>query len=175
METVEILTGSGERTGSIVSRNEVHGKGLWHGTVHIWIRDINGDLLFQKRALSKKSHPGLWDISCAGHISAGDTSCGAAVREMMEELGIKADTQYLRPLFTVKQQYINSDNTLIDNEITDVYLYGVPIRLQEILVDAGEVAGICFFPSNILKSSKLKDRKTFVQHDEEYVQLSDIL
>jgi isopentenyldiphosphate isomerase len=56
-------------------RHLVHADGDYHGAVHVWIYvESTGELLLQKRADRKDSWPGLWDISSAGHISAGDTS-----------------------------------------------------------------------------------------------------
>ncbi len=53
----------------------MHADGDYHGAVHVWIYvESTGELLLQKRADRKDSWPGLWDISSAGHISAGDTS-----------------------------------------------------------------------------------------------------
>lgn len=43
--------------------------------VHVWLFvESTQELLVQKRADRKDSWPGLWDISSAGHITAGDTS-----------------------------------------------------------------------------------------------------
>jgi hypothetical protein len=56
-------------------RHLVHADGDYHRAVHVWIYvESTGELLLQKRADRKDSWPGLWDISSAGHISAGDTS-----------------------------------------------------------------------------------------------------
>jgi hypothetical protein len=56
-------------------RHLVHADGDYHAAVHVWIYvESTGELLLQKRADRKDSWPGLWDISSAGHISAGDTS-----------------------------------------------------------------------------------------------------
>lgn len=58
-----------------VFRGDVHRDGDYHRAVHIWIFAENTQqLLLQRRADCKDSWPGLWDISSAGHISAGDSS-----------------------------------------------------------------------------------------------------
>lgn len=46
-------------------------------------------ILLQKRAACKDSFPSCWDVSCAGHLSAGETGPAAAEAELMEELSIK--------------------------------------------------------------------------------------
>ena len=54
------------------------------------------DLLLQKRSKEKDSFPGCYDISSAGHISAGDEPLETALRELEEELGIKAEPEQLK-------------------------------------------------------------------------------
>lgn len=56
-------------------RSHVHRDGDYHRAVHVWIfAESTQELLVQRRADNKDSWPGLWDISSAGHISAGDSS-----------------------------------------------------------------------------------------------------
>jgi isopentenyldiphosphate isomerase len=56
-------------------RGEVHRDGDYHRAVHVWIFvETTQQLLLQLRSDDKDSWPGQWDISSAGHISAGDTS-----------------------------------------------------------------------------------------------------
>lgn len=57
----------------------MHRDGDYHRAVHTWIyAESTGQLLLQLRSDCKESWPGLWDISSAGHISAGDTSLVSA-------------------------------------------------------------------------------------------------
>ena len=59
----------------ILYRSAVHRDGDYHRAVHGWIfAESTQQLLLQKRADCKDSWPGLWDISSACHVSAGDTS-----------------------------------------------------------------------------------------------------
>ena len=61
-------------------RGDVHRDGDYHGAVHVWIySESTHELLLQQRADCKDSWPGLWDISSAGHISAGDSSLFSAM------------------------------------------------------------------------------------------------
>lgn len=67
-------------------RNLVHQDGDYHRAVHVWIyAESTGELLLQKRSDNKDSWPGQWDISSAGHISAGDTSLDTAQYASPEE------------------------------------------------------------------------------------------
>lgn len=61
-------------------RTDVHRDGYYHRAVHVWIyAESTQELLIQQRASCKDSWPGLWDISSAGHISAGDSSMISAM------------------------------------------------------------------------------------------------
>ena len=60
-------------------RGDVHRDGDYHRAVHVWIfAESTRELLLQRRASCKDSWPDLWDISSAGHISAGDSSLTSA-------------------------------------------------------------------------------------------------
>ena len=68
------------------------------GNSHVWMwhRTSNGaKILLQKRALTKKTSPGFYHISAAGHINVGETSIEAALRETKEELGLAIDPERL--------------------------------------------------------------------------------
>lgn len=47
------------------------------------------EILFSKRVLTKKVHPGKWDIACAGTVEEGETYMTNIIKEAEEELGLK--------------------------------------------------------------------------------------
>ena len=81
-------------------REEIHRKGLQHRSSHIFIFNSEGRLYLQKRAYSKKEHPGYYDSSAAGHVEEGESYFVCAIRELEEELGI--DETALTPVETQK-------------------------------------------------------------------------
>jgi len=171
MEQIDIITPNGEFTGTCADRSIIHAQGLWHRTVHVWMRNALGELLLQKRASTKDTHPNLWDISSAGHLSAGDSSIQGAVREAMEELGLSIDPSKLHLLFTLKQHWESPGKTIIENEIKDVYLYELPIDMNTITVDPAEVSDVRFLPIEELKRDLVKNSQLYVPHEEEYARL----
>jgi isopentenyldiphosphate isomerase len=80
-------------TGEVKERNRVHKDGDWHRSTHAWVvqRDAQGDnsvsVLLQRRSPYKDTHPSLLDVSCAGHVNAGDDVFDTTMRELKEELG----------------------------------------------------------------------------------------
>ncbi|KAL3680481.1 hypothetical protein R1sor_023437 [Riccia sorocarpa] len=142
VEFLDVLTSDGLHTGKAKDRNLVHQDGDYHRAVHVWIyAESTAELLLQRRAYTKDSWPGLWDISSAGHISAGDTSLETARRELQEELGIDLPEEAFELLFVYKQNDVLNNGTYINNEYNDVYLITTlePIPLDAFTLQKSEV------------------------------------
>ena len=77
-----------------MERKHVHRTGMWHRTFQCWIVAERPDghryLLFHERSTAKKNHPLRYDATAAGHLNTGEKP-EDGVRELEEELGIKAD------------------------------------------------------------------------------------
>jgi len=69
------------------TRREVHACGWCHRAVHVFLVNRAGRIFLHQRSLTKDSHPGLWNSSCAGHVIAGDDYDVTVSRELEEELG----------------------------------------------------------------------------------------
>ncbi|NLD99505.1 MAG: NUDIX domain-containing protein [Fibrobacter sp.] len=171
MEYFDVIESDGNFAGYSLSRDVVHSRGLWHRTVHVWVFNSHNELLIQKRSLTKEVYPGLWDISCAGHVSAGESNLTAAVRELHEELGLTVVKDDLSFLFTVTQKFVNSDKTFIDNELTDVFLLRKDLVIDQIQFDENEVIGLKFVPIQMLKDDLTLKSFLFAPHNEEYYKL----
>jgi isopentenyl-diphosphate delta-isomerase len=105
-ELIDVLDEFGEKTGQVLSKDEVHQKGLWHAGSHLWIYNGKGELLLQLRASTKEIYPDTWDISVAGHLSAGESHVDAGLREAAEELGLelhKADLEFVGLTRTIQE------------------------------------------------------------------------
>ncbi len=70
-------------------RAVVHARGLWHRAVHVFVFNARGELFMQKRSMNKDESPGLWTLSCSGHVDTGEDYDAAARRELVEELGLQ--------------------------------------------------------------------------------------
>ncbi len=80
------------------NRKVVHAENLIHRAVHVLVFNKRKEVLLQKRSMLKDNFPGLWDSSAAGHLNAGEDYDTCAVRELEEELGIKAEVQKISTL-----------------------------------------------------------------------------
>lgn len=65
--------------------------GLLHAAVHVLVFDHTDRLFLQKRSSRKDLLPNCWDTSVGGHLRPGENPRDGALRELHEELGVKAD------------------------------------------------------------------------------------
>ncbi|XP_015689589.1 nudix hydrolase 3 isoform X1 [Oryza brachyantha] len=179
-ERLDVLTAGGEKTGTSKPRSEVHRDGDYHRAVHVWIySESTGELLLQRRADCKDSWPGQWDISSAGHISAGDSSLSSAQRELDEELGIKLPSDAFELLFVFLQECVINNGTYTNNEYNDVYLVTTlaPIPLEAITLQESEVSAVRYMRLDEYKGCLAKESREYVPYDVDgaYGQLFSII
>lgn len=146
-ELFDILDENGNVTGKTAPRSYVHSHGLFHRTVHIWIIR-EGKLLLQRRSHNKDSFPDRLDISSAGHIDAGEEPLTGAVRELYEELGIKAQPSELTLAGKLQRHYVRSFRGKIfdDNELAYVYVYTGNADISQIKVQQSEISEVGLYP-----------------------------
>uniref|UniRef100_A0A7S0IRD5 Nudix hydrolase domain-containing protein n=1 Tax=Calcidiscus leptoporus TaxID=127549 RepID=A0A7S0IRD5_9EUKA len=158
-------------------RGEVHADGDWHRSVHVWLRTLDGRLLLQRRSQYKDTHPGMWDVSCAGHISAGDDSLGTARKELEEELGVSVDVSVLRgallcTLPSCARGATTRHGPFVCNEIQDIYLVQYPAEQLEagaLSLESGEVEAIELLDARKVLQAWERAELSFVPRPPHYV------
>lgn len=145
-EYIDILDENGNVTGKSKERNAVHRDGDWHKVIQIFIIN-DGKILLQQRALTKKSDPGKWCASASGHISAGETSLEAALKEFSEELGliVEKDKMILVDTFKSPSITFNKDIKIYNNHFVDLYISIQKIDLENIKLQKEEVEQVKFY------------------------------
>lgn len=171
-ELIDILTSEGKQTGKIALKSEAHKNGWFHATVHIWLFTADEKILLQKRALTKKVFPGLWDISVAGHVSAGESILSSAKREVFEEIGLKLSENDLTKIGTRKHQ-ISHKNGIIDNEFHHVFIAELKVPVNTLTIQKEEVDAIKLFNLSILKETKNLENVLLPRFHEYYVSVYD--
>lgn len=151
MEYYDILDEEGRPTGRTAARREVHARGLLHGAAHLWIFNSRGEILLQKRAPGKDSHPGLWDVSVAGHIDAGEEPETAAVREALEEIGLIIEKWDLELHRKRTSLLVSGEGSFVDREIVWVYLLRREEPAERFHPRPGEVSSIRWFDQGELR------------------------
>jgi isopentenyl-diphosphate delta-isomerase type 1 len=174
-EPLDIIDKSGKFLGMRKPRSLVHRDGDWHRTVHVWVINHKQEVLFQKRSLQKESFPGVWDVSAAGHISAGETSLQAAIKELAEEIGVYATEQDLTFLNTLVNQSVQHDGAFVDNEFSDVYVLKKEIEVDTLVLQSSEVSEARYFPQDNLRRIAETRDTAFAPHWREYSDLHEYL
>ncbi|NLD99227.1 MAG: NUDIX domain-containing protein [Fibrobacter sp.] len=111
MEIWDVLDIDGNRTGKTVQRGTKLDSNEFHLVVHVWISDLNGNFLIQKRAKHLEWMPGIW-AATGGAVIHNESSLDAAVRETREELGLDISPDRFIKLKRIKET----------GKIADIYL-----------------------------------------------------
>ncbi|MBM7568964.1 NUDIX hydrolase [Paenibacillus sacheonensis] len=127
-------------------RSEVHARGLWHRSIHCWLarrEDGRKLVLFQQRSPDKDTFPGHFDITAAGHLTAGESMRDAA-REIEEELGAAIPFESLLYLGEASKEIagIAQGTAFLDREISDIYGFVYPGPLTSLTLQREEVSGV---------------------------------
>jgi isopentenyldiphosphate isomerase len=152
-EFIDILTAEGKPTGKIALKSEAHKNGWFHATAHIWFFTSDNQILLQKRALTKKVFPGIWDISVAGHIAAGEEILQGAKREILEEIGLELQEKDLIKIGTRIHQ-VSHENGIQDNEHHHIFIAELKTSVEKLTPQEEEVTGLKLWNLKILKDTK---------------------
>jgi isopentenyldiphosphate isomerase len=167
-ELIEVCDSAGRLTGLVKPKPAIHRDGDWHLAVHVWIVTADGRLLLQRRAAAKENHPDHWDVSFAGHVSAGESVLEAAVREGFEELGVALAPEELEFLATLPQQQVLHGGTYIDNERAAIFLLRRDVELAALRFQAEEVSDARLVSPDELQRMVREDDPELVPHAQEY-------
>ncbi len=171
-ELIDILDKNGKPTGEIKHKSEAHKLGLYHSSVHIWFYTCDRKVLFQKRAANKDTFPGLWDVSVAGHIGAGEPALNSAIREIEEEIGIKVSADDLKFIGVYLAEKKPTPD-IFDNEFHHIYLSQLNTPIESLILQKEEVADVSLFNIDIVKDiiEHPGQSKNYVPHDNNYYTL----
>ena len=166
MEYFDICDERGVPTGETVERSVAHRDGILHRTAHVWIvrmHDGRSQVLLQKRSAEKDSYPGMYDTSSAGHIPAGCEPRESALRELEEELGIRAGADELKFIGYFRTQYEEEfhGEPFRDNEMINVFIYLEPVDIRELKLQESEVEEVRYFDIDEVYEEALRGSDRF--------------
>jgi len=159
-EYIDILNSEGQPTGKSCLKDEAHQQGWFHPTVHVWFYTASPALLLQKRSLSKQTFPGFWDVSVAGHVSAGESILEGALREVKEEIGLDIQEIDLLPI-DIRKNINRFENGVIDCEFQHVFLVNLTSDISQLRVQEDEVDAVRLFTFEELNTCMLQNHPNF--------------
>ena len=118
-ESVVLMSDAGEPIG-VTPKSEVHTPTTaLHLAFSLYLFDDEDRLLLTRRALGKRTWPGVWTNTCCGHPAPGEPMEQAVRRRVGQELGLElADLTCVLPDFA----YTAVDASgIMENEICPVY------------------------------------------------------
>lgn len=173
-EYFDILDEQGNKTGQTKLRSAVHRDGDWHQAVNIWIVSPSQEILLQRRSATKDSWPGRLDVSCGGHVVAGETPLEAAFSELREELGLEVNPQELKFL-GIQRSSTRPALDFINNSFNHVYILRRNFKLSDFILQDSEVSEVISLPLQELKQMVAAQNPDLVPHSYLYQLLFDTL
>lgn len=176
-ELIDVLDENGIKTGEVLTRNEIHKRGLWHRAIVVAIVNEKNQILMQQRSYKKDKNAGMWDISVAGHISTGQDALAAASREINEEvsvnLGFNVDIKDFRYMFSYrKEQVIKED--YIERQFYDFFvLRKNTLKVENIRIQESEVGQVKFV--DISELNQMIENNELVERNAVYKELMNYL
>lgn len=139
-ELVVLLAEDGTPVGT-ADKATVHGPDTpYHLAFSCYAFDAEGRLLVTRRALTKRTWPGVWTNSCCGHPGPGEMPGEAVRRRLEQELGMAPE--HLR-LALPRFSYRAFDGRVWENELCPVFLCRVS---GEPILDPTEVEDVVAVP-----------------------------
>lgn len=137
-ELVDVLDESGNKTGQVVARNVAWEQSLPHRSVSVWILNLAGEILVQRRSAAKKLFPNVWDKSAGGGVDAGETAIDAIAREIREEIGLNIAYSDFVSIGSFKDFFKTGVYDI--KLIHDVFLVCGDYKISDMIPDTSEVA-----------------------------------
>ena len=159
-EYLDIWDENGQPTGQIFEKDFAHQNGLFHPTLHIWFYTPSPSILLQKRGSNKQTFPNLWDVSVAGHVSAGETVLDAAIREVKEEIGLVLNPSDLKHI-SVRKNINSFPNGIKDCEFQHVFLTLLKFPAASLILQDEEVEAVRLFSFDEIKQCMSKTHPEF--------------
>lgn len=125
VEEIVLLNADDEAVGTAPKAASHHRDTPYHLAFSCYVVDTEGRVLITRRALSKRTFPGVWTGSCCGHPGPGEGLRDAVVRRLQDELGISGvSLTSVLPAFQYRA--VAEDGTL-ENERCPVVRADVPV------------------------------------------------
>jgi len=141
-----ILVDANDNETGYLSKADCHdGSGVLHRAFSIFLFNENGELLLQKRDISKRLWPGFWSNSICSHPRRGESMGVATRRRLQDELNVEAELEFVYK-FDYQAEFGDSGS---ENELCHVFLGRVEGSIEP---NENEIAAVRFIsPHDLTK------------------------
>jgi len=141
VEVVVLLDEQGRATGTMPKAQAHHAGTPLHLAFSTYVLDDDDRLLLTRRALTKRTFPGVWTNTVCGHPGPGEDLAHAAVRRAGQELGLRLeDVRLVLPRFRYRAEM----HGVVENEICPVLV--ARAGGDRLVVDPDEVDDVRWEP-----------------------------
>jgi len=144
------------------TRENIHKKGLLHREIHIWFITPKHEIIFQHRTKDKDTYPDLLDATVGGHVDLGLTYDEAALKEMEEETGIKADISDLHLIKKLRRRSEDPVTGKINNTFRPQYAYLFKGKISDLKIEKGKAVGFEAWEIDKLMNLSEAEKKRFI-------------
>lgn len=159
MEWIDLYDEHRTPLGRQINRSAATPPGTYRLVVHVALFNSAGELLIQRRSPEKQLCPGLWDLTAAGGVMAGESSRQAAERETAEELGYALDLGGQRAALTVN----------FDEGFDDFFVAIHEVELSAMRLQTEEVAEVRWV--SLDQAETLRERGEFIAYPPGFLSL----
>ena len=142
-EILDIVNEQDEVVGQ-AERDVVHRAGLLCRLIYVCFYTPNGEIILQRRSLTKKNDPGKLTTAVSGHVAAGQSYLEAAVRETFEETGVKVEASDLIDLGIIRADF--AQGSYLSNAMRGLFAYKFSGGIGDLTVEEGDGAGFVSVP-----------------------------
>lgn len=144
------------------SRENIHKNGLLHREINVWIYNNQGEILFQRRAKTKDTFPGLLDASAGGHVEIGDDYFSSAIKEIREETGLEVEEEKLIYLTKMRHKSVDLVTGNINNAVKKIYAYRFDGDAGDLKIEDGKATSLEFWKIDKILNLNKKELKEFI-------------
>jgi len=153
-EVVVLLDEDGRALGTTEKAGVHHADTPLHLAFSCYLTDGEGNVLVTRRALDKRTFPGVWTNSCCGHPGPDEPLDDAVRRRVEQELGTNVtDLRLVLPRF----RYRAEQDGVVENEMCPVF---VGTASGPVSPDPAEVGEVRWEPWGLFRDAVLDGSRT---------------
>lgn len=101
---------------------QAHQVGALHRAFSVFVLNSKGEMLMQRRALTKYHSGGLWTNTCCSHPRPGEETLAAANRRLKEEMGMELELKEIGAfIYKTSEKSAGFENGLTEHEFDHVF------------------------------------------------------